>query len=146
MVVSYISFHCYGSVLVDVQTIPRHLILLYVSTKSDPRSAWLTNDDLRYTSLRVYAGGVTTLTDPRSIVLRACSATQWIRDQGRSLAPDLKFLADLKTSAKSAELCKLFYIFHAKRIRRIPFSFMVNSFPFVVIFLRKVFWSKIRFT
>ena len=77
---------------------------------------------------------------PGPLLPETCKLVQWTRDQGRFLALDLKFLADLKTSTKSAELCKLSYIFHAKRVRRIPFSFMVNSFPFFVI----CFWKFCR--
>jgi len=57
---------------------------------------------------------------PGPLLPETCKLVQWTRDQGRFLALDLKFLADLKTSTKSAELCKLFYIFYTERIGRTP--------------------------
>ena len=51
---------------------------------------------------------------------------------------DFKFLADLKTSTKSAELCKLFYMIHAKRVGRAKHFFIVNLVPFILVLFWKV--------
>ena len=61
-------------------------------------------------------------------------------------APDLKFLADLKTSTKSAELCKFFYMIHAKRVGRAKHFFIVDLVPFILVLFWKVHWSNISFT
>ena len=61
-------------------------------------------------------------------------------------APDPKFLADLKTSTKSAKLCKFFYMLHAKRVRRTPLSLIPNFVPLFLISFWKIVWSQISFT
>ena len=65
---------------------------------------------------------------------------------GGASAHDLKFLADLKTSTKLAELRELFHVIHAKRVGRAKHFFIVDLVPFILVLFWKVHWSNISFT